>query len=101
MLLLQWYRRYRAWAHAGGSAEGLALIATVIHAIVFVCGLLAWHSGLGWHWPGWRWVVLAFGLVAAIDAWGAAMYRGLPSEAWLRGLVVFGACGLLPWCLLP
>ena len=76
------------------------LLHLAVHAVVLLCSLLAWRSGLGWAWSGWRWLALALGSIAGLDAWGAAMYRECPLEAWIRGLLVFALVGLLPWWLL-
>ncbi|MBK7586149.1 MAG: hypothetical protein IPI67_38945 [Myxococcales bacterium] len=85
--MLDWYRRYRKWAHEEWDQR--ASVAMAACAGAAGAGLLSlWHI-MGWSWrPLLGWVCLIGGPIAAFDAWGAAMYRGRAGEAWARSALI-------------
>lgn len=62
-----------------------ALAGTVAAILISLTRLLGWTPS----WPSiLGWFCLIAGPLAALDAWGAAMYRGRPREAWARLILV-------------
>ncbi|MCK6534739.1 MAG: hypothetical protein L6Q84_17340 [Polyangiaceae bacterium] len=94
--MLDWYRRYRKWAHA--SADQRANVVLAAGAGALGAGLLSASRIFGWRWqPMLAWLCVVGGPIAALDALGAARYRGQPAEGWARFGVILVLSAIGAW----
>ena len=90
------YRRYRVWAARGNAASVASPGAFGAFVGSLVLGVASMYGREVVLWRVLPWIIALLAPIAAFDAWGAAMFRGSPREAWARACVVLILLGAFP-----
>lgn len=95
---VSWYARYRNWAEKefGGDDYQLKYKYQMLVVAGGGLGLILYRLLPR---SAWFYLIPPLGVIAALDAWGAARHRGNLIEAWVRALLILGVSAVITLCL--